>query len=486
MLFIRFCLVIIPFFIGSALAQSKLTEALKNLNEDPVLRNATIGFCAVETETGKIIAENQANLSIPTASTTKLFATASAIEILGPNYAPTTRIYFTQKPDANGIVLGDVWIRGGGDISLGSRYYNESGKEADFLQKWADTLFKMGVRSIHGDLIGDASEFGYQGIPDGWGWSDIGNYYGSGPSGLPIFDNMLRYYFKVNGNLGAKAELLRTFPEIEGLQFNSYIVGSKQSGDNSYIFGGPFSNYRFGNGHLPINSNNFMVKGSLPDPELQFATELRKALIARGIQISGKAIGARNLETGIAWKRYSTLHLFFTNKGQTVQSIAFWTNQKSVNVFAEQLVCWIGYQANGHGDTENGINQLEKYWKGKIPTEGLYLTDGSGLSRSNAISAKHFCDLLVYMHRSKNNQTFLETLPIAGISGTLKDVCQNQAAHGKIYAKSGTMKRIKSYAGYAFNSEGKKIAFAITINNYNTSNEQVLRRIEKVMNALVS
>lgn len=466
--------------------QLAVNETIKNLREDPVLRHATISFCAMDLESGQIIAENLSNASIPTASTTKLFATASALEILGPNFTPSTRVYATQKINASGTIAGDLWIRGGGDVSLGSRYYNETGKEADFLVKWADTLYSMGVRTIEGKIIGDASEFGYQGVPDGWGWSDIGNYYGSGPSGLPIFDNMLRYYFKINGTLGAKAELLRTFPEVEGLHFDSYIVGSKQSGDHSYIFGGPFSTYRFGNGHLPINSNAFMVKGSLPDPELQFAVALKKALVERGIKVLGVAQGARSSDIEVAWKRYATMHLLYSHTGQTLQSVAFWTNQKSVNLFAEQLICWVGYHANGHGDTENGLNHIEKFWKGKFPTEGLFLTDGSGLSRSNGISAKHFCDLLRYMYQSKNSQAFLETLPIAGVSGTLKEVCQNQAAHGKIYAKSGTMKRIKSYAGYAFGSNGKKRAFAITINNYTTSNEQVLRRIEKVMNALVS
>lgn len=480
------CFFLIEIQITSIFSQTD-PENLKNqFVSDPSLGNAGIGICVIDLKSGSKIVQHQAKTALPPASTTKLFATASAFEILGENYQPQTRIYAGKEMNTEGIIKGDLWIRGGGDASLGSKYFNADGKESDFLKKWADTLYKSGLRKIEGDVIGDASEFGYKGAPEGWTWNDMGNYYGAGPAGLSIYDNMLRYYFKINNVSGSTPVLSKTFPVVEGLNFNNYIAASPSKGDNSYIFGAPYSLDRFGTGYLQMNTS-ITVKGSIPDPELQFAEEMRKALVERGIVVSGKSKGARNLELAAAWKRYSTGHtLLYTHTGASVNSIAYWTNLKSVNLFAEQLVCLIGYSKNGDGSTENGLKQMDKYWDPKISTTGLYLKDGSGLSRSNAISAEHFCSLLKYMYTSPNAKAFKATLAIAGETGTLSDVCKGQAGHGRIKAKSGTMNRIKSYAGYIDTKSGKELAFAIIVNNYNCSNDALLTKIEKLMNALAT
>ncbi len=167
-----------------------------------------------------------------------------------------------------------------------------------------------------------------------------------------------------------------------------------------------------------------------------------------------------------------------------MNSIAWWTNQKSVNLFAEELLCWVGYAVNGNGSVENSLNQLEKYWSGKINTSGLFIKDGSGLSRSNAISAKHFCELLKFMTTSKQFDAFYGTLPIAGKTGTVSSLCSNQAGEGRIHAKSGTIKRVKSFAGYVESKSGKRIAFSIIVNNFECSSEATVERMEKVLNAM--
>lgn len=482
------CLVIFSFLILSAkislvCAQNQLELVKNQIIDDPLLANANVGICVIDLKTGDKLVQNQAKTSLSPASTAKLFSTATAFEILGENYQTETKIYIESEISANGIVGGNLWIRGGGDATLGSKYYNSEGNESSFLTKWADTLFNLGIRKIEGNIIGDASEFGYKGAPDGWTWNDMGNYYGAGASGLPIFDNMLKYYFKING-IGTKPVLVKTFPFVENFNFNNYIEGSSATGDNSYIYGAPYSLDRFATGFLQANSS-ITVKGSIPDPELQFAIELKKALIARGIDVGGKAQNARNLALEVAWKRYSVGHfLIYKHKSPTVGSIAYWTNLKSINLFAEELVCWIGHHKNGNGSTENGIQCIEKYWDSRFNTSGLYLKDGSGLSRTNAISAEHFCELLKYMHNSKNAKPFKKTLAIAGETGTMADICSKQAGEGRVRAKSGTMSKVKSYAGYVTTKSGKELAFAFIFNNYNCTNNALILKIEKLMNTM--
>jgi D-alanyl-D-alanine carboxypeptidase/D-alanyl-D-alanine-endopeptidase (penicillin-binding protein 4) len=463
--------------------QNSVQQAINSFALETVFQNAGISFSAVDCTTGEQLASLNPTLSLSPASTTKLFATATAIEVLGSEYTPKTRIYIDGIIQADSVLSGNLWIRGGGDATLGSRYYNGDGLEDQFLQKWADTLLKLGIKKITGSVISDASEFGYQGAPDGWSWSDMGNYYGAGASGLSIYDNMLRYYFKTSTTIGSKTVLTGTFPTIPELNFINYITAGGK-GDNSYIFGAPYSLDRFGTGTLEKGINRFVVKGSLPDPELTFAAEFVRVLGTKGIQVVSGYANARKQPSQSPAIRYATKQLIYTHHGKTVGSVAWWTNMKSVNLFAESLLCMVGYGTNGIGTTDNSLDKLDAFWRDKINTTGLFINDGSGLSRTNAISADHFCQLLKYMSTTKEFQTFYNTLPIAGISGTLSSVCKHQLGENRVHAKSGTMNRIKSYAGYVESTSGKRIAFAIIVTNFSCSNDVALSKIEKILNTL--
>jgi serine-type D-Ala-D-Ala carboxypeptidase/endopeptidase (penicillin-binding protein 4) len=472
-------------FVANGYTQNVIELAKNKLVQDPVLQNASIGIAVYDLETKEKITSHNDLISMSCASTAKLFSTASAIEILGLDYQPKTRLYSENKINSDGTLKGNLWIRGGGDVSLGSKFYNKEGEEMDFLKKWADSLYSLGLRKIEGAIIGDASEFGYQGVPDGWIWSDMGNYYGAPSSGLSIFDNILKCYFFVGRRVGDNATLIKTFPEIENLNFNNSIVGANIKGDDSNIYGGPFSYDRFATGYLPKNSSSFMVRSTLPDPELQFAEALKKVLEEKNIQITGNAKGVRNMSIPPASNRYSELYLIYSHEGRDLKSIAKWTNMRSVNLFAEQLISWIAYEKTGFGDTKTAVNYIKRYWSNKIYSEGMFLKDGSGLSRNNALNASNFCSLLMYMFESKNFNDFYETLPITGESGTLSSVCFKQAAHGKIRAKSGTLNKVKSYSGYVTTNNGKKLAFSLMINHFSCTNSEMLKKIEQFMNAMV-
>jgi D-alanyl-D-alanine carboxypeptidase/D-alanyl-D-alanine-endopeptidase (penicillin-binding protein 4) len=467
-----------------SLGQNSIEKLLTDFKALPELTNATISFQAIDISSGEQIAALNSSLSIPTASTAKLFATASALEILGAEFRPKTRIYIDGTIDKNGMLHGNIWIRGGGDVSLGSKYFTEDGHQRDFLIAWVDSLQKLGIKAISGAIIADGSEFGYAGAPDGWSWSDMGNYYGAGPAGICVFDNLLKMHFKTGSSPGSKTELVTTFPIVPNLTFHNYITSENVTGDNSYIFGAPYSLDRFATGSLPLNHAGFEVKGSLPDPEFQLAHELFQQLTNNGIIVGEGAKSVRQEDLGIKNRYNSNFQLLITHEGEKIIDIAKLTNMKSINLFAEGLICLIGFQKAGFGSTEEGLKQVEKYWSTKMNLTGLFLKDGSGLSRSNGISANHFCTLLKGMYASKNAALFKATLPVAGKSGTLSNVCKNQLGEGRIIAKSGSMSRIKSYAGYIDSKSGKKIAFSITVNNFSCSSSVLTVQIEKLLNAL--
>jgi D-alanyl-D-alanine carboxypeptidase/D-alanyl-D-alanine-endopeptidase (penicillin-binding protein 4) len=439
----------------------------------------------VEVSTGKSILSFDPDRVLITASTAKLFSTATAMEMLGPDFRAETRIYTEGSIDENGILHGNLWIRGAGDASLGSKYFNESNKDS-FLKEWAAQLQQLGIRSIEGSVIADASEFGYFGAPDGWSWSDLGNYYGAGPSGLTIYDNQIEYTFDVPATIGATSKLIRMQPEIPGLILRNNILASESKGDNAYIYGAPYSFDRFGEGTLPAGSKSFVVKGSIPDPELFFAMEMERALNELGISVQEEPKTTRTFEQVTGDTFYSNMRLLHAHKGTKLLDIIKETNYRSVNLFAEHMLTLVGRYKGKTGTTHDGVRVAEDFWRSKIQLEGIRIADGSGLSRSNAISAHHFTELLNYMYASENGKAFFSTLPVTGQSGTMSGMCKDQRAEGKISAKSGSINGVRSYAGYIRGESGKLYSFALIVNNSDCSSSVLKRKMEILFNALVS
>ena len=142
----------------------------------------------------------------------------------------------------------------------------------------------------------------------------------------------------------------------------------------------------------------------------------------------------------------------------------------------------IGVYKYGSGDTGSGTLATQNFWAANgLDSDGFYVNDGSGLSRFNGVSAKQLVGILQHMYKSKNKQLFINSLPVAGESGTLTNVGKGTAASGNIRAKSGYMTRVRSYAGYVTTKNKKNIAFALIVNNFNCSPSQMKSKMERIM-----
>jgi D-alanyl-D-alanine carboxypeptidase/D-alanyl-D-alanine-endopeptidase (penicillin-binding protein 4) len=141
-----------------------------------------------------------------------------------------------------------------------------------------------------------------------------------------------------------------------------------------------------------------------------------------------------------------------------------------------------GYKKYGKGTTQSGIKAVAGFWKNKgIDLKGCVINDGCGLSRRNEISAAQFCDILIKYTKDASFEVFFNSLPIAGRTGTLRNMFKNTSAENNLRAKSGTMGDIKSYTGYVNNKKGDRIAFAIIANNYSCSNAEIRKKVEKIL-----
>lgn len=476
---VTFVVLLILGFIGlKAQTTANLKAELNNLLQDADLKNASISFIAIDLTTKQIVGELNPIQSVVPASVTKLITTATALELLGANFQFTTSLYYNGTIDSITKTLnGNIIIKGGGDPALGSNRYEKH--YGNFMSDWANAIKALGIDSINGKVIGDASYFNEQMIPSTWIWGDVGNYYGAGPSGLSIYENTCTIDFVSGSNSGDSTYISCVKPFIPNLEIENLVKSKNTNKDESYFFGGPYQNNKMVKGGIPLNRKDFSVKSSLPDPAFLASYELIMELTKNGVVVAQQNSTAR-MEKNTENIKLGTL--ITELKSPKLIDLIKLTNFYSINLYAEHFMNQIGVTRYGSGDTESSTRATQDFWKQKgIDVSGMYLNDGSGLSRFNSYSAKHLVDVLTYMKTSKNFEQFHSSLPVLGKSGTVRSLGINSAAEGNIRAKSGYMSRVRSYAGYCNTSSNKEVAFAFIVNNYNCSPTDMKKKMEKIM-----
>jgi D-alanyl-D-alanine carboxypeptidase/D-alanyl-D-alanine-endopeptidase (penicillin-binding protein 4) len=176
----------------------------------------------------------------------------------------------------------------------------------------------------------------------------------------------------------------------------------------------------------------------------------------------------------------------YTQTSHTLDKIICQTNIQSNNLFAETILKTIAYKKTKLGSDQTGIDIVQNYWKQKgVDLKGSYMADGCGLSRFNIITTKQLSEILrTVTLDSVVYKKFYESLPVAGKSGSLGKLCKGTLAENNIHAKSGYMTRVRSYAGYATSKKGNLLTFAIIINNYDCSPQQMKDKLEELMIAI--
>ena len=133
-----------------------LRNEIDDILSDPNFSNAVMGVYVKSIKNGEVLYKrNQDKLFVP-ASAVKLFTTAAALLYLGPNYKYETTLYASGEISENKIT-GNLIVKGSGDPTISNRF--ENGKSDVILNKWAVDLKNLGIETIDGNLIGDATEF---------------------------------------------------------------------------------------------------------------------------------------------------------------------------------------------------------------------------------------------------------------------------------------------------------------------------------------
>ena len=176
------------------------------------------------------------------------------------------------------------------------------------------------------------------------------------------------------------------------------------------------------------------------NPALAAAKLLRAKLVKRGIEVDGRA------KVGEASGDAQT----FVVESSALRWLVRSMDRQSDNFYAEMLLKELGAQAGRGGTTYAGARIVRKELKARnVPMDGVVVADGSGLSAYDRLTAKAVARLLVSAYAdSKIGEALVDSLPIAGVNGTLVDRMTSGPAYGNVRAKTGTTDSASALSGY--------------------------------------
>jgi serine-type D-Ala-D-Ala carboxypeptidase/endopeptidase (penicillin-binding protein 4) len=463
------------FFLQISSPFQRIATYLDSLQNDYDLRTGTIAATIRSTQTGEYKLQYNAYKSVNSASVLKLISTATALSVLSPNYKYQTFLEYDGNI-IDGVLQGNIYIRGSGDPSLGS-----SRVGLDFQQvinQFAMKIKELGILRIDGNILGDASIYTDNTLADTWIWGDIGNYYGAGVSGLNINENLYSTIFKTGSNYGEFTPILRFSPELPNLFYQNRVTNAeKGSGDNVVIYGSPYSNQIILEGTVPMNSGEFAVKGSIPDPAFFTAFHLQKKLSEIGVETSNQVQSYKNYKEKNAFYQKQR-YLIHIHESPNLAILTQHCNYQSINLYADAFLKSVGHTLSKDSKFDGSINALKSYWiQRSVDLQGFMIKDGSGLSPSGVLTTNNLTDILYTMKYDYAFNDFYASIPIVGINGTVQNLCKGTKAAGNVRAKSGSISNTRAYSGYFTSSNGELMAFTFIINRYNDGADKKIRKI---------
>lgn len=436
-------------------------KSIAEFKNSDVLKGSNWSFYAIDLNNKKVIAKYQEEKALTPASVFKILTSVTALEVLGADTRLETKLMYNGTVE-NGVLKGNLIIKGGGDPTLGSELLQEDKEK--FLKTWVNTLKNLGIHSIQGDILVKDDLFGYSGVSDKWMLEDLGSNYGQGVYGINVFDNLYDITLDTS-EIGKKPKILSITPKINELSLiNNAIVDSR--GRNNFVVRGlPFKNERELRGSFAQKNSSNMIQSDIPNPGLFLGEYFADYLKKSEIEFNGKVYTSRTEKISLTnAKSISVI------KSPPIKEIVRLLLHKSDNLYTESLYNLI---------TKIHEVDIYKYWKDKgFDVNALTISDGCGLSRSNTISTKFLVQLLEYSYTDIKS-----LLPTAGVNGNVITFLRTTPLKGKVFLKTGSMGGIQAYTGIV-EKDNKRYLFSIIINHWKGSRTQLNKEIEKFLNNL--
>ncbi len=439
----------------------EFSKILDDIFNDPAFSNAHWGVIIQSLSTGEYFYRRNENKNFMPASNMKLFTTALALLQLGPDYTYKTSLYLNGKIK-NEEIKGDLILRGTGDPTITGRFYNDDALTV--FNNWADSLINLGIEVINGNIIADDDAFEEENLGTGWSWDDETYYYSAIPGAVCFNDNCIDLKITPSDKIGKKA-IIDFYPKTKFVTIlNNIITVSDDSVTNIDFYRERNTNIIQCFGTIRKSETEIKESITINNPTKFTAQILKEIFESKGIKVKGQALD--NDELGIS-RDYSKMKLIFTQESPPLKEIIKVINKRSHNLYAEQLLKTIGYEKLKFGSIENGLKASQNILKQMgIDPDNIQIVDGSGLSRLNLFTPAQLNSLLRFMYRSKYFNEFYESLPIAGVDGTIANRMKNTRAMNNVRAKTGYINAVRSLSGYVTTADGEMLTFVMIANNF--------------------
>ena len=443
--FLTAALLLIAF--APARAQEALAPVLDKILDAPGLKGGITGAIVCRMDTGQALYAHDADTRLIPASNRKLFTSAAALEVLGDDFRIHTSLRADAPPDAAGTIHGSLYLRGGGDGLL----------SPDDLDALARTLAQAGVKQVEGNVLGDGSLFTDGPYGFGWEWDDFSDEEFPQISALEVNEGVLGVHVAPGKAAGDPVVVTLTPPT----DFLPVVIAAKT---------GPKDAPNDCAVRRPWDKNYFRVTGTLPlgtvldqhvpvqNPPLLAATLLRQSLAKAGIAVTGRAVTGQTPPQTILLAEHLSLPL-----AQYLPHM----NKPSDNLLAECLVRLTGASGAEAVSYDSGHARETAFLQSLgVDTAPLNLVDGCGVGRRNFVTARAVATLLLAMHKKADWRIWYDSLPIAGVDGTLKSRMKGTAAMNNVHAKTGTLGGVRALSGYVTGRSGTLYVFSLLMNNF--------------------
>lgn len=439
---------------GTEALASDLSSALSQHT-----RRGQWGVMVVSLSRGDTLFESNPDAMMQPASTMKMYTSVLALDRFGPDHRFSTAVLRDGQVGADGVLQGNLYLRGSGDPSLSPRFWGTQNP----MDSLAHLVANAGIRRITGNIVGDATAFDSQLVPDGWQSRYLGAAYAARVSALSLDENLVWVVVQPNGR---KAEVTLD-PATTSIPVHSSV---RVTGGR----GGRISAVRQKDGSILVRGSIGASSGPLryslvvDDPASFTTGALRAALEKAGVVVDGNVtLGA----TPAAATEVAAL------ESAPLASIVTEMNRESINLFAELLFRDVAHAADSNqvGSAQTGLATLRKLLDAKVRArpQDVQVSDGSGLSVLDRVTPRSMVELLSFAHQSPWGATFHASLPLEGESGTLRHRARQTPARGNLHAKTGTTNTVASLGGYVTAKDGEILAFSFIYNGSDRANAKL-------------
>lgn len=426
------------FIVGLCLSAAIITSAAVQEKCPLNIRGAAsteFGFYLKNLDTDEVEVNINGTQRFVPASVTKAFTVASALSIFPFDAAMTTRVS-VQGTMTDSILDGNLIISAIGDPTIESSHFAQY---KGFAENVASAVRHYGIREITGRVIVQYNPTLEEEVPSGWMNSDLIQPYGTAYHALNYRDNVLSLNLST-GKTVPKAPNIRivrgeTKNTLKRRSSDCIYVGSKAKG---------------------------ALKIAAPDPSDVMIHDVAQALRQNNVTLDSTDIQSSG-----------ALNLVYKHKSpplcEVMKSLMF----RSDNLMAEGMLRLLSPDKSRSDATRYELS----LWDARgLDTEGIYVEDGSGLSRNNRISPRFLADVLEWMYRSSDSNEYLSMFPRAGYDGTMKSFMVDTMLEGRMATKTGSMNGVQCYAGYLLDENGiPSHAIVVMVNGF-TCNRNDLKK----------